>query len=124
MLTLPILLGACIVPKEARMLKKNTKEWRQSPVVLEAWVDSPLSSTFLTLRKNGKFEHFSTGLLRSFNAGEWTHTGDSIGLTYVDREHNVIEMDLVLIDRSTSTLAFPGDSMAFQRLQITTNKIE
>ena len=75
---------SCTIPKEARLLKKTTEDWRKSPVVLEAYADSPLSGRFLTLRDNGKFEHTSSGLLRSFQAGIWTSNQDTINLSYID----------------------------------------
>jgi hypothetical protein len=34
-------LVTCTLPKEARVLKKTTKEWRTSPIVLAAYADTP-----------------------------------------------------------------------------------
>lgn len=120
-----ILPGACTIPKDARILKRTTKEWRESKIVLDAWADTPLSGVFLTLRRNGKFEHTSSGLMKSFEAGRWTTIQDTIILVYVDSKLNTTRNQKVTIDRQTSTLLFEGDSTPVQmRLRIMRNEIK
>lgn len=121
-----LLIGmhSCITPKDARVLKKNTKEWRDAPAVLEAYSDSPFSASFLTLRKNNKFERVSSGIIQSFHAGSWTINQDTIKLSYVDSKHTIVEKQYVLIDRKTSTLIFEGDSIPeYMRLKIMLNDL-
>lgn len=115
---------SCTIPKEARLLRKTTKDWRESPVILEAYADSPFSGSFLTLRENGKFERTSSGLIKSFEAGSWTNVKDTINLSYLDEEQNVVNKKKVLIDRKTSTLKFEGDDTPVQmRLRIMLNRL-
>lgn len=91
---------------------------------MRAWADTPFSGIFLTLRDNGKFEHESSGLLKSFEAGTWTNSKDTIRLIYLDSEQNSKRNQNVVIDRETSTLIFEGDSTPVQmRLRIMTNKL-
>ena len=120
-----ILINSCIIPKDARILKRTTKEWRESQIVLDAWTDTPFSGIFLTLRNNGKFEHTSSGLIKSFEAGTWTNSQDTIKLVYIDSKQNTIRNQKVTIDRQTSTLIFEGDSTPVQmRLRIMRNEIK
>ena len=120
-----ILFESCTVTKDARILKRTTKEWRDSEIVLDAWADTPFSGIFLTLRNNGKFEHTSSGLIKSFEAGTWTNSQDTIRLVYVDSKQNATRNQKVLIDRQTSTLIFEGDSTPVQmRLRILKNGIK
>lgn len=117
-------ITSCIVPKESRMLKKNTKDWREASTVLEGYADSPLSGSFLTLRENGKFEHTSSGMIKSFQAGNWTNNGDTITLSYVNENQTLTKEQTVTIDRKTSTLVFNGDDTPVQmRMKIMVNKI-
>ena len=118
-----ILLTSCIIPKDARILKRTTREWRDSDIMFHAWVDSPLSAGFLKLRENGKFEHTSSGLIQSFNAGTWSHSQDTISLIYVDSRQNTTDTKIVTINRKTSTLVFLGDSILLP-MRIMTNKIK
>jgi len=119
-----ILFESCTVPLDARILKRTTKEWRDSKIVLYGWSDTPFSGIFLTLRNNGKFEHTSSGLIQSFEAGTWTNSQDTIRLAYIGRKQNSIRNQKVTIDRQTSTLVFEGDSTPVQmRLRIMTNEI-
>jgi|GEM_PF-1442245 len=125
-LALLCLMGmvSCIIPKEARILKRETKDWRESSVVLEAYADSPLSSSFLKLRENGKFEHTSSGLLKYFEAGTWINNQDSLILSYLDNKQSLTREQKVKIDRQKSTLIFEGDTTRVQmRLRIMVNKI-
>ena len=120
-----ILIESCTTPKDARILKRTTKEWRDSEVVLHAWADNPFSGIFLTLRNNGKFEHISSGLIKSFEAGTWTNSQDTIRLVYVDSQQNSIRNQKVKIDKQTSTLIFEGDSTPVQmRLRIMKNEMK
>lgn len=120
-----ILFESCTIPKDARILKRTTKEWRDSKIVLHAWADTPFSGIFLTLRDNGKFEHTSSGLMQSFEAGTWTNSKDTLRLVYVDSKQNSVSKQNVLIDRQTSTLLFEGDSTPVQmRLRIMSNEIK
>lgn len=113
------LLESCIISKDARILKKTTKEWRNSKIVLHAWADNPLSGVFLTLRENGKFEQTSSGLVQSFEAGTWINSQDTLKLVYLDSRQNLVRKQSVLIDRQKSTLLFERDSTAVQmRLKI------
>jgi len=119
-----ILINSCITPKDARVLKRTTKEWRESKIVLEAWADTPFSGIFLTLRENGKFEHTSSGLVGSFHAGRWANSRDTIRLEYLDSKQNILRNENVTIDKQTSTLLFEGDSTPVQmRLRIMINEI-
>lgn len=120
-----ILLQACTLPKDARVLKRATKEWRDSDTVLRAWADSPFSGVFLTLRDNGKFEHASSGLIRSYEAGTWTNMQDTIRLVYLDSRRQEIKKQTMIIDRQTSTLMCEGDSTPVQmRLKIIKNEMK
>ena len=102
----------------ARRLKNATKQWRESPVVLDSWADSPFSGSFLTLRENGKFEHYSDGIIRSFSAGNWTQNQDTIALVYVDIRQKTIKTQRVSVDMETSTLIFIGTpTLALMRLK-------
>ena len=119
------LLESCTVPKDAGILKRTTKEWRESKTVLHAWFDTPFSGIFLTLRENGKFDHTSSGLMQSFEAGTWTNLQDTLTLVYVDSKLNPIKKQRVVIDSQTSTLIFEGDSTLVQmRYRIMQNEIE
>jgi len=115
---------ACITPKEARILKKNTKDWRESPVVFKGYSDSPLAATFLILRENKKFEYTSSGMVQSFEAGTWTNNQDTINLSYVDQTQKVKRTQEFYIDRKTSTLIFEGDtSPVYMRLRVVVNDL-
>ena len=117
-------LFSCTIPKESRQLKNTTKHWRESPIVLSSWADSPFSGSFLTLRENGKFEHHSDGMIRSFSAGNWTQNQDTIALVYVDISQKTIKKQLVYVDKETSTLVFVGIATpVFMRLRILTNQL-
>lgn len=117
-------MSSCIIPKESRLLKKNTKDWRESSIVLEGYADSPLSGTFLTIRENGKFEHTSSGLVKSFEAGNWTYNLDTITLSYVNENKKFTKEQKVIIDGQTSTLIFEGNDTPVQmRMKIMVNKI-
>lgn len=123
---LTCLLGicACITPKEARQLKKNTPDWRKSPVVLEAYADSPFAGIFLIFRENKKFEHTSSGMLQTFEAGSWTINQDTIHMYYVDYKEQIKETKKVYIDRTTATLIFESDTLAIPtRLRILLNEL-
>ena len=119
------LFESCTIPREARNLKKTTKEWRDSPIVLNAWADTPFSGIFLTLRENGKFEHTSSGIMQSFEAGKWTNSQDTLLLVYVNSRQELVRQQNVFIDKQTSTLLFEGDSSPVQmRLRIMRNDIK
>jgi hypothetical protein len=119
-----VLINSCTIPKDARTLKRTTKEWRESPIVMDAWADTPFYGIFLTLRENKKFEHTTSGLMGSFEAGTWTNSQDTIRLLYLDSKQNTVRNQNVIIDRQTSTLIFEGDSASVQmRLRIMTNKL-
>jgi hypothetical protein len=120
-----ILFESCTIPKDARILKRTTKEWRDSKIVLHAWADTPFSGIFLTLRDNGKFEHTSSGLIQSFEAGTWTNSQDTLRLAYIDSKQHSIRNQKVTIDRPTLTLIFEGDSTPVQmRLRIMQNEMK
>ena len=120
-----IVMNSCIIPKDARVLKRTTREWRESQTVLHAWADTPFSGIFLTLRANGKFEHTSSGLFQSFEAGRWTNYRDTIALEYLDSKQKIIRTQNVTVDRHSSTLIFENDSTPVQfRLRVMKNKIE
>jgi hypothetical protein len=119
-----ILTNSCTIPRDSRILKRRTKIWRESKVAFYAYGDTPFSGLFMTLRDNGKFEHTSSGLLAGFWAGEWTHSRDTVRLTYLDSKLKVIRKQNFIIDHQTSTIQFEGDSTPVQlRLRIMTNKI-
>lgn len=108
-----LLMSSCIATKEGRVLKKTTKDWRESPLVLSGYLDTPFSGVFLYLRENGKFEHTSSGMLRGFSAGTWTFQNDTIRLNYLDSKKNVTAIKTVLKDTITRQLIFLEDSAAF-----------
>ena|SRR5437879_11529876 len=117
-------LCSCTIPKEARVQRRTTKSWRQSSVVLNAYADTPFAGIFLTLRENGKFEHTSSGVLKSFVAGAWTNSRDTICLSYMDSKQNINLKKKVIVDRKTSTLIFEGDdSPVHMRLRVRLNKL-
>ena len=119
------LFESCTISKDARSLKRTTKEWRYSKIILQAWADTPFAGIFLTLRDNGKFEHTSSGLMQSFEAGTWTNSQDTLKLIYVDSKQHMIRRQNVVIDRQTSTLLVEGDSSPVQmRLRIMQNEIK
>ena len=119
------LFESCTISKDARSLKRTTKEWRYSKIILQAWADTPFAGIFLTLRDNGKFEHTSSGLMQSFEAGTWTNSQDTLKLIYVDSKQHMIRRQNVVIDRQTSTLLVEGDSTPVQmRLRIMQNEIK
>ncbi len=122
--TLCILCNSCIIPKNARILKRTTKTWSKSPLIIEAYIDSPFSGVSLTLRNNGKFNHRSFGLFQSFSAGTWTFSQDTIRLTYLDSKLKPVKNKNVIIDRLTSTLIFEGESTPIQmRMKIKVNML-
>ena len=98
--------GGCIIGKDSRVLKRTTKEWRQSPAVIEGYLDTPFAGVFLTLRKNGKFEHTSSGIFKGFDAGTWTRSQDTVRLTYVNSKLEPVKVVQAAIDRGTSQLIF------------------
>ncbi len=109
-----VLMSSCIIGKDARILKKTTKEWRESPLALSAYQDAPMAGVFLYLRENGKFEHTSEfSGIRSFSAGNWAINGDTIQLTYFDSKQNIINQENVLLDREKLQLFFLKDSSSF-----------
>lgn len=114
-----VLFNSCTTPKDARELKKTTKEWRDSPISMYAWADTPFSGIFLVLRENGKFEHTSSGIIKSFEAGTWTFSQDTIKLVYLDCKQTLKKNQNLVIDRSSSTLQFEGESIQIMfRLRI------
>ena len=117
-------LFCCTIPKDARILKKSAKQWRNSAVVLEAYADTPFSGLFLTLRENGKFEHTSSGIIKSYEAGTWTSNADTLHLSYIDSRQLKTSDRNLIIDRKTSTLF--GDSANTpvpMRMRIFVNKL-
>lgn len=114
-----ILLESCIVSRDERILKRTGREWREAEIVLHAWADSPFAGQFLTLRDNGKFEHYSSGIMQYYGAGSWTRRNDTLHLRYVESRQNSIKNRDLVIDRLSSTLIFAGDSAPFYaRLRI------
>jgi hypothetical protein len=120
-----VLVSSCIIGKDARILKKTTEEWRESPLALSGYMDTPMAGVFLYLRENGKFEHTSEfSGFRSFSAGNWTINGDTIQLTYFDSMQNITEQENVLLDREKSQLFFLNDSTPFpMRCTFLSNKL-
>lgn len=110
LLTLALGFTCCTVSKEARSLKKATQSWRQSKIVMHAYADTPFSGIFLTLRENGKFEHTSSGLFKSFEAGTWVSTNDTILLNYLDAAQNIVHHQNVFRDKTGSILLFENDT--------------
>lgn len=120
-----MVISGCITPKEARQLKRNTEAWRESPVVLQGYLDSPLTANFLILRENKKFEYTSSGMFKTFEAGTWTNTRDTIHLYYVNSTmQHIMQTQKVFIDRKTSTLIFDNDTLPVpMRFRIVINEI-
>ncbi|NOS90347.1 MAG: hypothetical protein HOP30_00340 [Cyclobacteriaceae bacterium] len=118
---LAFICGGCIIGKDSRVLKRTTKEWRQSPAVIEGYLDTPFAGIFLTLRKNGKFEHTSSGMFKGFDAGTWTRSQDTLRLTYVNSKLEPVEVVQAIIDRSTYRLIFLNDMFAHpqSRMRVT-----
>jgi hypothetical protein len=109
---------SCTIVREERMLKKSTAEWREAKAVLSAYADSPLAGSFLTLRENNRFERTGGSVLKSFEAGNWTISGDTIRLLYVDEQQQFLAEEKLYIDRSTSTLTKTPDTPVWMRLRI------
>ena len=107
-------VSSCIVSKDSRILKKNTKDWRESKMVLSGYLDTPMAGIFLTLRENGKFEYTSSGIFKGFSAGTWSMNGDTISLNYLNSEQTVIDEESFLMDRNTSTLQSLKKSQGFR----------
>ncbi len=121
---LTALIHSCITPKDARILKRTTKDWRESPQVFHAYMDTPFSGIFLILRENGKFEYTSSGMVASFQAGIWTMNQDTICLNYVNSAQITIDKQNVFFDRANSKLIFEGDEASdFARWRIMQNKL-
>jgi hypothetical protein len=120
-----IIFHSCIISKTERALKKTAKTWQNSPIVLDAYLDTPMSGLFFKLRENGKFEHTSSGVFRSFQAGNWTRSQDTIKLEYQNNNIDSIKHRYVVIDRKTSTLLFEGDSVqVYFRYRIMMNMLK
>ena len=115
-------LSSCTLPKESRLLKKNTKDWRSSSVVLQGYADSPFSGTFLILRENGKFEHLSSGLFKFFQAGNWTHHQDTITLFYFYEKQTFRKSQTVIMDKKSARLLFEGEGTLLP-MRIITSKL-
>lgn len=113
-----VLLFSCTIVREERLLKKSTAEWRESRVVLNAYADSPLAGSFLTLRENNRFERTGGSIFKFFGAGSWTMSGDTISLVYMDAQLQVQSEEKLYIDRATSTLTKTPDTPVFSRLRI------
>src|SRR5687768_4616429 len=91
---------SCTVPKDARQLKRATKDWRTSPAVLQGYGDSPFGGTIITLRKNEKFEMTATGFgMVWFEAGTWALKQDTIKLSFVDSKQTITKTARVYLDR-------------------------
>ena len=117
-------ISACTVPKESRQLKKSTQAWRESPVLLQGYLDTPFAATFLVLRENKKFEHTSSGMVKTFEAGTWSNNNDSIHLYYMGNDQQVKDTQTVIIDRKTSTLLFEKDTaITPMRMRIMLNNL-
>ncbi len=110
---LALTCGSCIIGKDSRALKRTTKEWRQSPAVIDGYFDTPFAGVFLTLRKNGKFEHTSSGMFKGFDAGTWTRNQDTLRLTYVNSKLEPVKVVQVIIDRSTNRLIYLPQAKIF-----------
>jgi hypothetical protein len=118
------LIYSCITPKDARVLKRTTESWRDSPEVFHAYADTPFSGIFLVLRDNGKFEYTSSGMIASFQAGAWTINQDTIHLSFVNSQQVTIDKQNVFFDRANSKLIFEGDSTSvLTRWRIMLNKL-
>jgi hypothetical protein len=121
---LRIFFHSCNTRKEDKLLKQTTESWIHAPTVLHAYADTPFYGIFLTLRDNRKFEHIVSSPLGSFQAGKRSNNQDTIWLIYTNSKLNVLQKQIVVIDRKTSTLVFEGDSTPVPaRLRIITNKL-
>jgi hypothetical protein len=118
------LMRSCITPKDARILKRTTKDWRESREVFHAYADTPFSGIFLILRENGKFEYTSSGLMESFQAGEWAINQDTIKLSFVNSQQITTNKQSVFFDRANSKLVFEGEKTSeLTRWRIMKNKL-
>jgi hypothetical protein len=122
-LSLAILAVACTVPKDARMLKRTTREWRESPVLLSGYSDSPLGSTMLTLRENATFERTSSIFgMNLYEAGVWAMRQDTIILSFVDGKLQQTKTEGVYLNREKYRLFFNGDTSGFG-MRVMMNKL-
>ena len=109
-----IVLYSCIIPKEARFLKKTNEKWKEISIVLEGYADSPFSGLFLTLRENYTFEKKSSGIFRSYEAGTWSLSEDTIHLKYLNHQQRAIKEQTVIMNRENSKLEFEGPDSNMQ----------
>ncbi len=110
-----VLLYACTVPREARLLKRGTVHWREADAVATAYLDGGMMGSVLTLRENGKFEmvHEMGGIHR-FGAGNWAFRGDTLQLFYMNLRDSIVELDTLYMNRKTGRLYYhPCDSGYF-----------
>ncbi len=83
---------------------------------MTGYQDTPFAGVFLTLRTNGKFEHTSSGIFKSFDAGTWTRSQDTLRLTYVNSKLEPVNVMRVFIDKSIYQLIFLDDSLSHPSL--------
>lgn len=122
---LSIILFSCTVPKDARQLKKATKDWRKSEKILWAYSDSPLGSTTLILRHNNKFELTSSGFFMLwFEAGIWSYKQDTITLSYVNKNQEVNKTQNLYLNSKNYKLYFQNKDSVELTLRIILNKLE
>ena len=122
--TFILLTLSCTVPKDARILKRATRDWRKSETVLWAYNDSPFGSTTLTLRDNHKFELTSSGFFMVwFKSGAWKYGQDTIKLSFVDKEMKEVKAQSVYIDRKKDRLYFRNADTTELDLRLLLNKI-
>lgn len=123
-LSLAVLTVACTVPKDARLLKRATKDWRESPVLLSGYSDSPFGSTMLTLRENATFERTSSIFgMNLYEAGVWAMRQDTIILSFVDGKLQQTKTESAYLNRQKYRLFFSGDTSSVFGMKVMVNKL-
>jgi hypothetical protein len=115
---LMVLIVGCTTPRSARQLKRETKEWRKADEVLWAYSDSPLGSTTLILRANNRFELIGSGMfMRSFEAGKWSKTDNTIRLLFVDLQDSIVDERSVEMDFNKGRVYLDAtDTIAYMKI--------
>ena len=94
------------------------------PVLLEAYLDSPFSGTFLTFYENLEFEHKSSGVIRLFETGTYLLDQDTINLSYRNLEKKIYKTEKIIIDKKSNFLIYQNSKgIQDTRFRIMTNQL-
>ncbi len=74
------LCNSCFVSKEQKKHYKIDQQ-KQSEVMLSAYLDTPFSGLFITLLKDSTCSWYSSGMLRTYEIGNWSRNGNIFTLT-------------------------------------------